>query len=84
MAKPKVAIYWCASCGGCEEAVVDINETILKVAEAVEFVLAAKDGDHAHIAHEAADLIYHALVLLAERGVPPAAPLEVLRSRHAG
>lgn len=39
MAKPKVAIYWCASCGGCEEAVVDINEDILKVAEAVEFVL---------------------------------------------
>ena len=39
MAKPKVAIYWCASCGGCEEAVVDINEDILKVAEAVDFVL---------------------------------------------
>ena len=39
MAKPKVAIYWCASCGGCEEAVVDINEEILKVADAVEFVL---------------------------------------------
>ena len=39
MPKPKVAIYWCASCGGCEEAVVDINEEILKVADAVEFVL---------------------------------------------
>jgi len=39
MAKPKVAIYWCASCGGCEEAVVDLNEDILKVADAVEFVL---------------------------------------------
>ncbi|MDP2917268.1 MAG: oxidoreductase [Dehalococcoidia bacterium] len=39
MAKPKVAFYWCASCGGCEEAVLDINETILKVAEAVELVL---------------------------------------------
>src|SRR5512136_1155988 len=22
--KPKVALYWCASCGGCEEAVVDL------------------------------------------------------------
>jgi len=39
MAKPKVALYWCASCGGCEETVVDLNENILKVADAVEFVL---------------------------------------------
>ena len=39
MAKPKVAFYWCASCGGCEEAVVDLNEDILKVADAVDIVL---------------------------------------------
>lgn len=39
MSKPKVAFYWCASCGGCEEAVVDLAEDILKVADAVEFVL---------------------------------------------
>ena len=39
MAKPKVAFYWCASCGGCEEAVVDLAENILKVVDAVEFVL---------------------------------------------
>jgi F420-non-reducing hydrogenase small subunit len=39
MAKPKVAFYWCASCGGCEETVVDLNENILKVAEAVDIVL---------------------------------------------
>ena len=38
MSKPKVAFYWCASCGGCEEAVVDLAENILKVVEAVEFV----------------------------------------------
>ncbi len=36
MAKPKVAFYWCASCGGCEEAVIDLNEDILKVVEAVD------------------------------------------------
>jgi F420-non-reducing hydrogenase small subunit len=36
MAKPKVGFYWCASCGGCEEAVVDLAEDILKVVEAVE------------------------------------------------
>ncbi|MDH4027533.1 MAG: oxidoreductase [Nitrospirota bacterium] len=38
MSKPKVAFYWCASCGGCEEAVVDIGEDILKVVEAVDIV----------------------------------------------
>lgn len=38
MAKPKVAFYWCASCGGCEEAVVDLAEGLLPVAEAVEIV----------------------------------------------
>ncbi len=38
MAKPKVAFYWCASCGGCEETVVDLNEDILKVTAAVDIV----------------------------------------------
>ena len=38
-AKPKVAFYWCASCGGCEEAVVDLAEDILGVIEAVDIVL---------------------------------------------
>ncbi len=37
--KPKVAFYWCASCGGCEEAVVDLGEAILDVAGAVDIVL---------------------------------------------
>ncbi len=37
--KPKVAFYWCASCGGCEESVVDLNENILKVVDAVDIVL---------------------------------------------
>ncbi len=39
MAKPKVAFYWCASCGGCEETVVDLNEGLLVVADAVDIVL---------------------------------------------
>ncbi len=39
MAKPKVAFYWCASCGGCEEAVVDLAGDILKVVDAVDIVL---------------------------------------------
>jgi F420-non-reducing hydrogenase small subunit len=36
--KPKVAFYWCASCGGCEEAVVDLAEKILDVVAAVDIV----------------------------------------------
>jgi len=36
--KPKVAFYWCASCGGCEEAVVDLDEAILEVTAAVDVV----------------------------------------------
>ena len=31
--KPKVAIMWLGGCGGCDEAVVDLNENVLKVAE---------------------------------------------------
>jgi len=38
MTKPKVAFYWCASCGGCEEAVVDLAEDILGVVDAVDIV----------------------------------------------
>ena len=38
MSKPKVSFYWCASCGGCEEAVVDLAEGILPVVEAVDIV----------------------------------------------
>jgi len=36
--KPKIGFYWCASCGGCEEAVVDFAEDILGVVEAVDIV----------------------------------------------
>jgi len=37
--KPKIGFYWCASCGGCEEAVIDLAEDILGVVEAVDIVL---------------------------------------------
>ena len=32
MSKPKLALYWAASCGGCEIAVLDVEEKILDVA----------------------------------------------------
>jgi F420-non-reducing hydrogenase small subunit len=37
-AKPKVAFYWCAACGGCDEAVVDLAEKVIDVAAAVDIV----------------------------------------------
>ena len=43
--KPKIGFYWCASCGGCEETVVDLAEDILGVIEAVDIVLwPVRDG----------------------------------------
>jgi F420-non-reducing hydrogenase small subunit len=38
MSKPKVAFYWCASCGGCEEAVLDLDEKVLDVVGAVDIL----------------------------------------------
>ncbi len=59
--------------------------------EATEVLLAAKDdatdsteATRTALAGEAADLLYHALVLLAERDVAPAAVIDALRRRHAG
>jgi phosphoribosyl-ATP pyrophosphohydrolase/phosphoribosyl-AMP cyclohydrolase len=66
-----------------------------KVAEeATEVLLAAKNDEAAGaagadrgetrglLAGEAADLVYHALVLLAERGLEPADVIATLRARH--
>jgi len=38
MAKPKLALYWASSCGGCEITVVDIEEKILDVADFFDIV----------------------------------------------
>lgn len=56
------------------------------VEEATEVLLAAKDhasgtADDHRLAEEAADLVYHLLVALAERGVDPALVLDVLDER---
>jgi phosphoribosyl-ATP pyrophosphohydrolase/phosphoribosyl-AMP cyclohydrolase len=61
--------------------------------EATEVLLAAKDAAAAEaaadrpalraaLAGETADLLYHTLVLLAERDLAPAEVIEVLRARH--
>jgi F420-non-reducing hydrogenase small subunit len=38
MAKLKIALYWAASCGGCEIATLAIHEKILKLAEVADIV----------------------------------------------
>lgn len=64
--------------------------------EATELLMAAKDDANAEaagrtraatstaLAGEAADLVFHALVLLAERKLRPDAVIGVLRDRHGG
>ncbi|MXV64533.1 phosphoribosyl-ATP diphosphatase [Natronorubrum sp. JWXQ-INN-674] len=37
--------------------------------ETTELVLAAKDDDHDEVAYEAADIVYHLLVLLSMKGM---------------
>ena len=37
--------------------------------ETTELILAAKDDDHEELAHEAADIVYHLLVLLSMKGM---------------
>lgn len=39
MPKLKLAVYWTAACGGCDVAILDINEKILAVGEAADIVL---------------------------------------------
>lgn len=36
--KPKIAFYWCAGCGGCEESVIDMAEELLSVADKADIV----------------------------------------------
>jgi F420-non-reducing hydrogenase small subunit len=36
--KPKIAMYWCSSCGGCEEATVDLAERIVELTNLVDIV----------------------------------------------
>ena len=50
--------------------------------EAVEVVIAAKNGDRSRLASELADLWFHTYVLLAQQGMTPEDVWEELRSRR--
>jgi phosphoribosyl-ATP pyrophosphohydrolase len=59
------------------------DEIVRKVVEeATELVLASKGGERGEIVHEAADLWFHCLVLLAWHGVPLSAVLAELERRE--
>ncbi|WP_336135164.1 phosphoribosyl-ATP diphosphatase [Natronomonas amylolytica] len=50
--------------------------------ESTELILAAKDDDHKELAHEAADIVYHMLVLLSMKDMDVADLRAELRERR--
>ncbi|MCS7090718.1 MAG: oxidoreductase [Verrucomicrobiota bacterium] len=64
MPKPKLAIYWCASCGGCEEAVVDLAEEIVELLQSVDLVFwpCATDLKRADLEHLPDQAIFVSLI----------------------
>jgi phosphoribosyl-ATP pyrophosphohydrolase len=59
-----------------------VTEEAYEVNEAHQALLDGKDSKD-HLAHEAADLLYHLFVLLASADVTPAEVYAVLERRHA-
>lgn len=60
----------------------DESRVLKKIGEeAVEFVVAVRDGDREGMVHEAADLWFHSLVALAARGVRVESVLAELERR---
>jgi phosphoribosyl-ATP pyrophosphohydrolase len=58
-----------------------VMEEAFEVAEAHQGLLSGQDTRE-HLANEAADLVYHLLVLLSTAGLSPADVYGVLESRH--
>lgn len=60
------------------------NDAILKKVgeEAVEVVMACKDGDRSHIVSEVADLWFHSMLALSAYGLAPADVLAELERRE--
>lgn len=57
--KPKLALYWAASCGGCEIAILELYEKVLDVADAFDIVFwpVALDTKYADVEAMEADSI---------------------------
>ncbi|AWX22992.1 MULTISPECIES: bifunctional phosphoribosyl-AMP cyclohydrolase/phosphoribosyl-ATP diphosphatase HisIE [Bacillus] len=61
-----------------------VDKILKKVGEeASEVIIAAKNRDHEELKWEAADLLYHLLVLLREQSMPLDDVLDVLKKRHS-
>ena len=74
---PKPGSYTCRLFEkGREEIVKKVGE------EAIEVIVAATTQSEQRLAEESADLVYHLLVLLAERGVPWSAVKDELEKRR--
>jgi phosphoribosyl-ATP pyrophosphohydrolase len=59
------------------------DKLLKKIAEeAGEVIMAAKDGDRDHLRYEAADVVYHLLVVMARWGLTPDDLAEELASRR--
>ena len=61
-----------------------LNKIAQKVGEeAVELIIESKDDNKSLFLGEAADLMYHFMVLLAEKNIPFSEVIEVLKGRHS-
>ncbi len=83
MAKPKVALYWIAGCGGCDVAVLDTNEKILDIASMVDIVFwpIALDFKYHHVEAMPDNSIDLALVNGAVRNTEHKKMAELLRAK---
>lgn len=60
-----------------------VDKILKKVGEeAAEVIIAAKNRDPEELKWEAADLLYHLIVLLVEQGLPFTEVLKTLEERH--
>ena len=62
-----------------------VDKILKKVGEEnAEVIIAAKNDDGAELVYEISDLVYHTLVLMAQKGITPEQVLRELESRHTG
>jgi F420-non-reducing hydrogenase small subunit len=64
MRKPKIALYWCSSCGGCEESVIDLGEDLLKLSNSAKILFwpAAMDARFSDLESLADGSIFASLI----------------------
>jgi F420-non-reducing hydrogenase small subunit len=81
--KPKIALYWCASCGGCEESIIDMAEALLVLAEKVDIAFwpVAADFKIGHLKAMADGEIHAALINGAIRMDEQAEMAQLLRRK---